>query len=363
MEVPVAAAPAVPVADIVSKRLEERKEILTGKRVRRMITNYITELRRIKMKTLKRKIVLTLTAFAMCVMFSGCCLKHEWEDATCTTPQTCAKCGETQGEAAGHSWEEATCSAPKTCSVCGKTKGEALDHTWTEATCSAPKTCSVCKATEGEVAPHDFSGASFQVAATCSVCGASDGEPLQADFDKYGYVCYDAAASVNIPYKYQTRCYNDSSIATFGNVILTSYERTTSYGDYTTPEGYEWIVSHFDVVFSDEMAWNYGISARYCTEDYYTIKFHDDTLVYQDDNSKTYTVNFNGKDYTECRSLVTSGFSGWVDYSNTYAIDAAFCVPVGYDGTVIGFYDSANVWGDGQYLYDLNNATTVFYRF
>ena len=32
----------------------------------------------------------------------GCSCRHEWVDATCTEPKTCAKCGETQGEARGH---------------------------------------------------------------------------------------------------------------------------------------------------------------------------------------------------------------------------------------------------------------------
>ena len=39
----------------------------------------------------------------------GCSCRHEWVDATCTEPKTCAKCGETQGEALGHTpgeWQQ-----------------------------------------------------------------------------------------------------------------------------------------------------------------------------------------------------------------------------------------------------------------
>ena len=52
--------------------------------------------------------------------------EHEWTDATCVAPKTCATCGETEGEALGHDWAAATCVAPKTCSVCGATGGEVL---------------------------------------------------------------------------------------------------------------------------------------------------------------------------------------------------------------------------------------------
>ncbi len=52
--------------------------------------------------------------------------EHEWVDATCTEPKTCATCGETEGEPLGHSWEDATYQKPKTCSVCGATEGEAI---------------------------------------------------------------------------------------------------------------------------------------------------------------------------------------------------------------------------------------------
>jgi len=62
------------------------------------------------------------------MLLSGCCLRHEWQAATCESPKTCAKCEKTEGEALGHSWEEATCETAKTCSVCAKTDGDPLGH-------------------------------------------------------------------------------------------------------------------------------------------------------------------------------------------------------------------------------------------
>lgn len=40
--------------------------------------------------------------------------KHQWIEADCTTPKTCAVCGKTEGKAAGHQFVE------NVCAVCGK---------------------------------------------------------------------------------------------------------------------------------------------------------------------------------------------------------------------------------------------------
>lgn len=83
---------------------------------------------------LNKKIILLLTVLLMAAVLSGCCLKHEWADATCEMPKTCVKCEKTEGEALGHSWQDATCEDPMTCASCGKTDGEALGHKvfWTK---------------------------------------------------------------------------------------------------------------------------------------------------------------------------------------------------------------------------------------
>lgn len=99
---------------------------------------------------MKRKLFVIILALCCLLVFSGCCFHSEWYAATCETPKTCVKCGETEGEALGHTWVDATCTAPKTCSVCHLTEGEALGHSWVDATTEAPKTCTTCAATEGE---------------------------------------------------------------------------------------------------------------------------------------------------------------------------------------------------------------------
>lgn len=67
---------------------------------------------------MKKRCLLFLGALLVFCMLAGCECKHEWAEATCTEPKTCAKCGETEGEALGHTWIDATCTEPKTCSVC-----------------------------------------------------------------------------------------------------------------------------------------------------------------------------------------------------------------------------------------------------
>lgn len=66
--------------------------------------------------------------FACILMFTGCGCKHEWIEATCTTPKTCSLCKQTEGTPVSHSWSDATCKAPKTCDTCGTTEGEQLPH-------------------------------------------------------------------------------------------------------------------------------------------------------------------------------------------------------------------------------------------
>ena len=97
-----------------------------------------------------RKMIAFIILIALSGMLSGCCLSHEWTDATCTEAKHCVKCGEKEGYPLGHDYEAATCTKPKTCSVCGATTGEPLEHTWVERTIGVPKTCSTCGKTEGE---------------------------------------------------------------------------------------------------------------------------------------------------------------------------------------------------------------------
>lgn len=101
-----------------------------------------------------KKSFLFILVFAMSVLLCGCCLSHEWMEASCTAPKTCSKCEKTEGVPLGHQWKEATCTAPKTCVGCGMTEGRKTEHTfgkeeiqnpnYVKATATFVKTCTVC---------------------------------------------------------------------------------------------------------------------------------------------------------------------------------------------------------------------------
>lgn len=124
---------------------------------------------------MKKNIYLICCVLLASIWLTGCCFKHDWEEATCEKPQTCSNCGATEGGMLDHKWKEATCEEPKTCEMCGKQKGEALGHVWEEATCNTPKTCSVCGETVGDANGHSWADSTCVEPRFCYVCGESDG--------------------------------------------------------------------------------------------------------------------------------------------------------------------------------------------
>ena len=85
-------------------------------------------------RTLKVSLLSLMLALCMLIGLSSCGLfcKHEWKDATCTDPKTCALCSKTEGDALGHTGGNATCTQKAVCSVCGAEYGELAAHTFTE---------------------------------------------------------------------------------------------------------------------------------------------------------------------------------------------------------------------------------------
>ena len=320
---------------------------------------------------MKKKTVLSIgVLLLMSVLMTGCCLQHDWTEADCTTPKTCAKCGKTEGEALGHTWVDATCAEPKTCSICGETEGEALEHTWVDATCSAPKTCSVCGETEGNALEHTLSEANYQQAAVCEVCGASVGEPLQADFEKYNLT--EHMMELDQEYDYKTTCYDNHAYETVGKLIFSNYRTFDSDETHEAKEGYEWKMVDVTATFGDENAREYGISPDTRFDDYYDIIKSVDTTARDDNGIVHFTVNWNGVDYTECCYDFTNGFDGWMDNTNpayeewervnVWQLHVEVLVPAGYDGIVLGVYNDATDWGDGLYVFEVDNTDNLFFR-
>lgn len=119
-----------------------------------------------------------LLLIAVTLLLTGCACDHQWTDANCASPKTCAECGETEGSPLEHVWLAATCNAPSTCRNCGATEGEKLSHQWQDATCTEAKTCTVCGETEGEAPGHSWVAASCLYPAYCQVCGVEEGQAL-----------------------------------------------------------------------------------------------------------------------------------------------------------------------------------------
>lgn len=127
---------------------------------------------------MKKKLICLVLILIPMVLLSACACEHEWMNATCETPVTCSKCGETAGDPIMHVWAEATCTSPKTCFVCNQTEGDLAGHSWRVATCTSPKTCSLCSTTEGNPAGHNWRNATCTAPKTCSVCKSIEGSAL-----------------------------------------------------------------------------------------------------------------------------------------------------------------------------------------
>ena len=281
-----------------------------------------------------------------CFMLTGCHMSHEWQEATCTTPRTCLTGGETEGEALGHTWIDATCSEPKHCSVCGETEGEPLEHTWVEATCSEPKHCSVCGEIEGEALAHTWIEANYQQPATCEVCGVTEGEPLQADFEKYGLNCN---TDIDTPHTYKVPDYDTNKLTATGEVTFTDYEIFESDNTHEALDSYEWRAVTMTIVLQNgRTSWN--------VSDYYNIEAYDS----YDENADTYTVNYNGIDYTECLYDEECYKDIWEGDVYTWQWRVFFRVPEGYDGRVIYVFTPENK-NNGEYINDIADDNTVFF--
>ena len=138
------------------------------------------------MKT--NKILSILMVVVLLVLLASCGCKHEWKAATCTEPQTCTKCGKTEGNALGHKYGEEkvlvepTCSETgvmeSICTVCGDKKTTKIsatnDHEWKAASCTEPQTCTKCGATQGKAAGHKFSGKRTLQEPTCTKTGLAE---------------------------------------------------------------------------------------------------------------------------------------------------------------------------------------------
>ena len=196
--------------------------------------------------------------------------EHQWTEATCTEPKTCAVFGETEGEPLGHDWQEATCTEPKTCRRCGITEGMPLGHDWQAASCTEPGVCTRCGITDSKALGHDWQEATCTEPKTCSRCGATEGEPLEHDWQEATYTapqtcarCGETAGSPLIQI---------DSIVQFGH-----YEQDIDPDN--GPEAIEWIVLDYDEANHKALLLSlYGLEAKKYNDEYTGVTWETCTL-------------------------------------------------------------------------------------
>ena len=84
------------------------------------------------LKALSLSVLVASMALSMCACAAQQTHTHNWKDATCTEPQVCTDCGETNGSAKGCQYET------RTCVVCGRANPS------TEDIIQAIRLCKIC---------------------------------------------------------------------------------------------------------------------------------------------------------------------------------------------------------------------------
>lgn len=379
---------------------------------------------------MRKKIVTGMLAILLVFMMTGCCLSHDWQEATCTEPKTCSKCGETEGEALGHTWKEATCTEPKTCSVCQETEGEALGHTLSEATYWEAAVCSVCGETVGDVLTPAFEelgvkgqfmevGETYDYNTICHRRQDYEDEFIDEFKGQYGIAgdytnltdffiegVYEDVdflevdgKEVEVTEENLIRLFSeqfgltgnfenlteifmtilesegvDLDARTTAQATVTDYQVFDSDETHEAKDGYEWKTVEMQIEFWDENSLFYGWAVAYDHDDYYEKDGEDGESGQGDseyepywDNEATYTVNWKGQDYTECRAIIADvSDTGWVEDEEgnsvlTYTAKFDFLYPKGYDGILLYLYDIKNI-GVRPVNFANTDENTLFFR-
>lgn len=213
---------------------------------------------------------------------------------------------------------------------------------------------------------HLWNPANYQAPATCSVCGKTDGEPLMPDFEKYQI---SAQMRLGQEYMLETRTNSDNGTRTVAHIKVTDYKIIDSDENHVFQSGYQWRIATFQLTFSDYNAQYYGSTIYDFPLDYYDyqLTFGSMNVEYNTDDTlnTTYMVLYNGEAdiCTVAKETVQSGWQEGVLYIK-FIVSAH--VPIGYDGAVYGFCDSAvalEELGEKQF-YELYKPTQfLFFRF
>ena len=269
---------------------------------------------------------------ARCGKTRGEPLGHDDAAATCEAPSVCLRCGVTRGEALGHDFLPADCELPETCARCGMTRGEALGHDFRPATCTEPEFCARCGLSRGEALGHDWIPANFQTPATCRRCGTNGGEPLPAALSDRDF----NALSVGMPAPYTTVSYEDRDVAVTGTVEIADY--TVIAGDETFPPraGYEWHIATVRIAFTGDDARQNGARCAWTYGDRYLC---DNPMSAADENGlRAFPAEWYGTRVTCWQKSGPMEEADWFDRELRFCWREGVLVPEGYDGVLLIFY-------------------------
>lgn len=165
-----------------------------------------------------------------------------------------------------------------------------------------------------------------------------------------------ANALLNVPIPYVSETYSLPGYKTTGMITFYAYNTFDSSTAYPAQDGYEWKQAFVVVEFTDAAALSYGSRWAYSFGNRDKLELVNDW----DGSSHTFSLNFNGKEYTDCK--IEMHLENYVEEDGIF-LDGMFtcCVPKGYTGMFVAFYDAAlynQVVANGEpaYIEALRNA-------
>lgn len=233
------------------------------------------------------------------------------------------------------------------------------EHEWKDATCTTPKVCATCEEVKGEALGHDYAPANYQQPATCRRCDVVDGTVLQPDFEIHGLT---VDTEVDQVYVYHTCGNGDPETEVVGELKFYDYKIFEGDDKHTAKEGYEWRSVKAELLFKDEAVLRHGAEWSTTWEDYYTIAKHDSSTNAINETTYQFALNYMGVDYADALFTKELTHSGWEGNHYLVTYEFYFRVPIGYDGCVVGFYHGATEWGSTDYIYDVADENTIFFR-
>jgi len=248
-------------------------------------------------------------------------------------------------------------------------------HLWVDASCIEPKNCIDCGETEGSALGHDFTEANFHEAEICLICEAVGRDPLTPgwiDFNRDLGELYGVLGLHEIElgetYHYISWTLNNSyePVETAGQLTILDYRVFESNDGYPAKEGYEYRLVKFQMIHSDRNAQRYGFYTSYDHLDYYLLDFQGDINNLDDGidifgffqhwcpsseyiesgvpgfYKGDYLLNYNGNEHEYF--FAENEHFAWRGNNGTFTVELVFLVPIGYDGIIINFTETAGMY-------------------